>query len=321
VFFSEIDNQRIKVYQHHYPGHKAVGDIDFVTIDRLPSHDLLIGGSPCQDLSIARGKREGLDGDKSGLFYKFLDVVREKKPKYFMMENVASMSKDDKNEISRCLGVQPVTISSVSFTGQHRVRHYWCNFPVKPVDKEPKDGRDCIDRDQKPIVLTLDGNKMHSITFEGEKKSGEWFNNYSSKWDLIAWSRSTRYKYFPNDPKDKTMEDWIEKNPALLWKSHGLTPDNFIKISYVEQRIKINMGANTLVGGKHCARMSSRNYVRHGKFIRPVNRLECLRLQGLPDDYLDMLSDSSAYTAIGDSFTLDPIVHILNSLKEVISNE
>jgi DNA-cytosine methyltransferase len=313
-FFSEIQPQRVKAYLKNFPDHKNIGNIDFVDIDRLPRVNVLIGGSPCQDLSIARGKREGLDGDQSGLFYKFLDVIRERKPEFFILENVASMRDEDRDEISRCLGVQPVMISSEVFTGQKRMRYYWCNFPILPLPTEKIDPRIHIDKTVKPNEKDLDWDQMHSVYYKEEKVA---LQKHKSKWDWISWSRSTRYKEF----KDlEGFNDWIVKNPNIDYKIKGqgsLCPS---KISYVEQRVKINSGANTCVTGKHCARMSAKNYIRHGEMVRQPTVKECLRLQGLPDDFLDGLSESAAYAAIGDSFTLGPIIHILKSLKGVISS-
>jgi DNA (cytosine-5)-methyltransferase 3A len=313
AFFSEINNQCVRVFDHHFPGHKNVGHIDFVEIDKLPSFDLLIGGSPCQDLSIARGKREGLDGDQSGLFYKFLDILREKKPKYFMLENVASMKDEDRDEISRCLGVQPVMINSVYFTGQERKRYYWCNFPILPTPTEVVDARKLIDKKDVPAKGKLDWKVMHSVWHEGIKRGRSFYRDLDSDWDVVGWSRSTRYKEFETDI---ALESWCRENSIFDFKIMG--PG---KISYVEQRIKINMGVNTLVTGKHCARMSSKSFVRKGKAVRQLNRKECARFQGLPDDYLEMLSDSAAYSALGNSFTLDVIEHIMISLKSFINQK
>lgn len=323
-FFSEILPQRVSAYLKHFPDHTNIGNIDFVDIDRLPKIDVLIGGSPCQDLSIARGKgREGLDGDQSGLFYKFLDVLREKKPKYFILENVASMKDEDRDEISKKLGVQPVMFSSVHWTGQNRQRYYWCNFPVQTALPAPVDPRWCIDKTDIPtdsMSKYIKLSELHSAYRPSGKMSNP--KNYakdSVDWDFVSWSRSTRYKQFQNE--NQLKEFLHHKDIEDFKRMPSTNPSWPIRISYVEQRIKINIQANTLVTGKHCARMSAKNFVRHKGKMRPINTVEALRLQGLPDDYLSGLSDSAIYSAVGDSFTLGPIVHILNSLKEVTSNE
>lgn len=98
--------------------------------------DLLIGGSPCQDLSALRRNREGLNGKKSSLFYEWLSIKEQIKPRYFLLENVATMKDDDKQIIDDLLGVDGVYINSSLFSAQLRKRYYWTNIPF---DKEIQD--------------------------------------------------------------------------------------------------------------------------------------------------------------------------------------
>ena len=85
-FASEIDNHAINVTQNNYPNTKQLGSVLNVKCTDLPKIDLLIGGSPCQSFSNA-GLRNGFDG-KSGLFWEFVRVLNETKPKYFLLDNV-----------------------------------------------------------------------------------------------------------------------------------------------------------------------------------------------------------------------------------------
>jgi DNA (cytosine-5)-methyltransferase 1 len=87
IGFSEIDKYASAVLKYHWPNTKNYGDITKINWSEVPDFDLLTGGSPCQDLSIA-GKRAGLAGRRSGLFYEYMRAVREKRPKYFIWENV-----------------------------------------------------------------------------------------------------------------------------------------------------------------------------------------------------------------------------------------
>ena len=129
-FASEIDKYAIKVTQENFPETVQLGDVTKWRTWKLPKIDLLIGGSPCQSLSITQSKtREGLDG-KSKLFFSFIDVLSHVKPKYFLFENVASMSKECKGIISGLLGCEPVFINSNVFAAQDRPRLYWTNIPV-----------------------------------------------------------------------------------------------------------------------------------------------------------------------------------------------
>lgn len=87
VGFSEIDKHASAVLRYHYPDIKNYGDISQIDWSTVPDFDLLVGGSPCQDFSIA-GKRAGLAGARSGLFGEYVRALEEKKPAYFIWENV-----------------------------------------------------------------------------------------------------------------------------------------------------------------------------------------------------------------------------------------
>ena len=87
VGFSEIDKYASQVLKYHYPNTKNYGDCSKIDYREVPDFDLLTGGSPCQDFSIA-GKRKGIVGERSGLVWEYLRCLEEKKPKYFIWENV-----------------------------------------------------------------------------------------------------------------------------------------------------------------------------------------------------------------------------------------
>lgn len=137
-YASEIDKYAIQVTQKNWPDTIKIGDVKNVWARNLPKIDLLIGGSPCQDLSIAKNDREGLKGARSGLFWHYVRLLRTCKPKYFLLENVASMPKEAKQIITRELGVEPILINSALVSAQQRKRLYWTNIPniTQPKDKE-----------------------------------------------------------------------------------------------------------------------------------------------------------------------------------------
>jgi DNA (cytosine-5)-methyltransferase 3A len=135
-YSSEIKPYAIELTQYHFPDTIQVGDvtkwrewdIDWQSID------LILSGSPCQDLSAA-GKRAGLNGSKSSLFFEFVDIlnyIKSLNPNVlFLQENVGSASKLDVGIMSRCLGVYPVRINSSLVTAQLRDRYYWTNIRTK----------------------------------------------------------------------------------------------------------------------------------------------------------------------------------------------
>lgn len=139
-FASEIKDDGIKVTQHNYPNTIQLGSVIDLKGNDLPKIDLLIGGSPCQNLSIAMAKqhRKGLEGDKSSLFYEYYRLLNETNPKYFLLENVGGMDKKDREIITELLGVEPIKINSKLVSGQLRNRLYWTNIPdiKQPQDKK-----------------------------------------------------------------------------------------------------------------------------------------------------------------------------------------
>lgn len=123
---SEIDNDAIKVAITNFPNIVEIGDIRGV--DSVSNIDLLIGGSPCQSLSLL-GDGSRFDG-KSGIFYEFVRLKNEINPRWFLFENVG-MRKADEFEISKQLGVWPIKINSNLVMPQSRPRLYWTNIDVK----------------------------------------------------------------------------------------------------------------------------------------------------------------------------------------------
>lgn len=140
-YASEIDKYAIAVAQKNYPDTIQIGDINTVHFTDFMDVDLIIGGSPCQDLSIAKQNREGLRGARSGLFWRYVDALATIRPKWFLLENVASMRNEDRDAITATLKkIYPETecimINSALVSAQQRKRYYWTNWHVEqPQDK------------------------------------------------------------------------------------------------------------------------------------------------------------------------------------------
>ena len=142
-YASEIDEYAMKISNKNYPEIIQLGDIRNVSeeiLDSIMPIDMIIGGSPCQDLSnykYDRGEVTGLNGEKSGLFYEYIRILKYVKPKYFLLENVASMEDKWKDLMSEIIGVQPIMINSALVCAAERKRLYWTNIPnvEQPKDK------------------------------------------------------------------------------------------------------------------------------------------------------------------------------------------
>jgi len=158
-FASEIDKYATQVTKNNYPNTIQLGDVSKVNGFELPKIDLMFGGSPCQNFTFA-GKRQGMvtkdsiditslkqyldlkntgfefDG-QSYLFWEYIRILNEVKPKYFLLENV-KMENKWKKLISSILNIEPILINSNLFSAQNRQRLYWTNIPIKelPTNKE-----------------------------------------------------------------------------------------------------------------------------------------------------------------------------------------
>lgn len=129
---SEIDKDAIFISEKNHLEIEEVGNVIGLKSEELGRVDLLLGGSPCQSFS-RQGNGEGFDG-KSGLFWEFVRVFEEVKPKFFLFENV-EMKKEWEEIITEALGVKPIFLNSGEFSAQKRRRLYWTNIKFDPVKK------------------------------------------------------------------------------------------------------------------------------------------------------------------------------------------
>ena len=148
-YASEIDKYAIKVAKENFPETIHLGDIKDIKGKDLPEIDLIVSGSPCQGFSFA-GKQLAFDDPRSALFFEFVRLLREVKPKYFLLENVR-MKKEFQNVISQqvsniypecnngsLFGIEPIKINSALVSAQSRNRLYWTN--IQNIE-QPKDLR------------------------------------------------------------------------------------------------------------------------------------------------------------------------------------
>lgn len=263
-YASEIDKYAINITQKHFPNTIQIGDVRNIdtTFFNEPI-DLLIGGSPCQNLSIA-GDKKGLEGSESKLFYEYLRLLKDLKPKYFLLENNSSMSLDNKNKISDLMGIQPIEINSAFFSGQQRKRLYWTNINF---DKSFEDKNICVE--QILDYSFTDVDLSNEVIFTNN------YNEYSLKPVKIGYIGKGRQG---------------ERVYSIKAKSITLT---------------VSGGGR---GGK-----TGLYLINH--IVRRLSPLECERLQTLPDNYTNGLSNTQRYKCIGNGWTVDVIAHIFKGLK------
>ena len=215
----EIDKYSSMVTKLNFPDTIALGDITKVNFEMLPKIDFLIGGSPCQDLSFAKGNGKGLEGERSGLFYKYfeaLEVLRKKNPEIkFLLENV-KMKQEWKDIISDKLGVQPIFINSADFSAQNRQRLYWTNIPVDewiPCNDKLQDvleQGEALKTKSQTIPATLYKENVKSMLKRNKKGLlvGEWFVNRDKAYPITAtYSGACPRDYFEKSQRQLVFTD------------------------------------------------------------------------------------------------------------------
>jgi DNA (cytosine-5)-methyltransferase 3A len=153
-YASEIDKHAIAQTQFNFPNTIQLGSVVNVDVAKLKPIDILFGGSPCQSFSFA-GKRKGMSTKdeqqiltlehylqlksegfefegQSYLFWEYMRLLNECKPKYFLLENVEMGEKWEK-VLSKAIGVNGIHINSALVSAQNRKRIYWTNIGLKPA--------------------------------------------------------------------------------------------------------------------------------------------------------------------------------------------
>ena len=285
----EIEASAIKISQKNYPQIEHCGDVTTADFTQYQGFDLLIGGSPCQDLSIANQNGKGLHGERSGLFWEYYRALATARPKYYLFENVASMKKTDKDTITKFLGVEPIMINSALVSGQQRKRLYWTNIPEvkQPADKGIylKD----VLQDESVIPCALRTRKDYTGSYKRlEAKSDGKANSLTGVRTDSMYCKPLRIGHFNTAGQGDRIYSVQGKSVCLSANGGG-------------------RGAKT---GLYRIDLPDGDYV-----VRKLSPVECERLQTLPDNYTEGVPDTKRIKALGNGWTVDVIAHIFTGLK------
>ena len=320
-YSSEIKPAAIKLTQHHYPDTIQLGDvtkwkewdIDWESID------LVLSGSPCQDLSIA-GKRKGLEGERSGLFWVFVDIlnhIKELNPDVlFLQENVGSAPRGDVGIMSRALGVYPVRINSSLVTAQLRDRYYWTNIRTT---QDGLFGDIVVDipqpRDRKIMFkdIVVDGAvKTDKSRCLGERTiaSASYKDLYSDKAQKFLKGRESIGMMSLVYVKDEEVR--VKTNTK---KGYDVaTEEDCIDLAFPKSKTR---RGRVTKGKAPCLMEASNNlYTLKDMKVRTVNKVEMCRLQGFPDNWCDILTKNQTGSLLGDGWTLPIIEHIFKHIGD-----
>ena len=315
-FASEIDKYAIQVTMANYPNTIQLGSVVNVDGYALPKIDLLIGGSPCQSFSFA-GKRKGMattdeqeiltlehylklkaEGyefeGQSYLFWEFMRLLYEVKPKYFLLENV-EMGEKWEGVLTQAIGVHALHINSALVSAQNRKRIYFTNigmesaglfgYPVSIIEK-PKDKKILL-----KDILESEVDEKYFLSEKGVDR-------------IMSYNNA-----------DRSLDD-NNKSLCLASGYHKQGRDNQLIVHNTMPRSsttgKGGTGHLSRNDGKtYCLDTGNTNAVEIvNSRIRRLTPIECERLQTVKDNYTNYVSDSQRYKMLGNGWTIEVISHI-----------
>ena len=352
-FASEIDKYAIQVAKANFPDTVHLGDVtELQTHDgRLFVHDeqwqtlnkgaykrkidLLIGGSPCQGFSFA-GKQLNFDDPRSKLFFEFVRLLKALKPKYFLLENV-NMKKEYQDVISDLLGCKPVDINSNRVSAQNRRRLYWTNIPVRSMPENKhiylkdilEDGftdrekSHCIDanyfkggnlksyfeKNRRQLVFDFDDPTDTGLQLAGEA-------------DLKGHGYNRRVYHPDGKAPSLCAASGGNLEPKIFagsfrgrYRENGIRQDHKMPVAgLAEQELEIREDGKT----NSLTTVQKDNVAVHVEELkwRKLTPIECERLQTVPDNYTNHVSNTQRYRMLGNGWTVDVICHLLEGMKD-----
>ena len=345
-YASEIDKYAIKVTQANFPNTIQLGDVECVDAVELSKLDinLMMGGSPCQGFSFA-GHQLNFDDPRSRLFFNFVEILKIVQPKYVLLENVR-MSKKSQDIISKYMGFEPQALNSKYVSAQNRYRLYWFGkrvgdtyeqIPIPPMLDKGLTMQDILEDGYATDEMTS-GGKSHCLT--ARYNGAVWWNSIKRKQrtmvlkdnptmskdglirvgtaDLKGHDSIRRvYAQEGKAPTLTTMQGGHREPKVAIGRivnrrldEHGTRKDDQLDLPFTRQlEVRADDKSNCLTT------VQKDNVVVSKDMWRKLTPLECERLQTLPDNYTNHVSNSQRYKMIGNGWTVDVIAHILKGME------
>lgn len=337
----EIDKYANLIAKKNFPNDKYYGDVTTADFTQYSGFDLLIGGSPCTYWSIAKTNREITpDGVGGQLFMHYVRALKESKCKYFLYENNYSIHKDIKAFISEQLGVEPIMTNSALVSAQQRKRCYWTNIPNV---KQPDDRGILLKDILESGVIDRDKNR-YLLSSCGRTTTREYFMKHQGQMVAEPVAVAQRGRYVNSGTRSKKVDGGTYQTIEARQDKKANCLTTVQKDCMIAEPIRIGTiehGGNTKYDSKQW-----RVYSVQGKsvticgqgggagaktglykidlpdgdyIIRKLTPIEAERLQTLPDNYTEGISNTQRYKCIGNGWTVNVIAHILKGLKKEVS--
>lgn len=277
IGFSEIDKYAIQIYQKQFPNHKNYGDITKINVQELPDFDLLVGGFPCQAFSIA-GKRKGFDDTRGTLFFDIARILKEKRPRNFILENVKGLLSHDNGRTFKTI---ISTLVELGYCVEWQVLNAK-NFGVPQ------------NRERVFIVGHLGGIPERKVFPIGENDK----ENIKSKQmgrNTVSATVSTR------TGSTAGGQQFIAGTIRTYKDGSGFR--------------KIKSGLSPTIPARAREDGNGQPVICNETRIRRLTPLECERLMGYPDGWTEGLSDTQRYKTLGNGIVSNVVAEVVKKLS------
>jgi DNA (cytosine-5)-methyltransferase 1 len=314
VGFSEIDKYATAIYQKHFPSHKNYGDITRIVAEDLPDFDLLVGGFPCQAFSIA-GKRRGFEDTRGTMFFELARILRAKKPRLFVFENVKGLLNHDGGKTFKTI------IAAIDELG------YDCQWQVLnsknhgvPQNRErvfivghsrgtPRPEVFPLGADDR-ATHNLQGHVSNTLTarYHGGEATGTCVEEGefdAQEVRVVGDMAGEKWERFHESSRRVYGVDGI--SPTVPTSAGGGHIPK-INVRDIEESLAFEGLEITEKGYEVLDRINKMQRIRR---LTPT---ECERLQGFPDGWTDSVSDTQRYKTLGNAVTVNVIDSIMSRL-------
>lgn len=311
VWANEWDKYARQIYELRFNRKIDPRDIRLVATDELPDFDLLVGGFPCQAFSIA-GKRLGFEDTRGTLFFEIARIIKDKRPKYFLLENVKGLLSHDNGKTLQTI---LATINELGYESEWQILNSK-NHGV-PQNRERIFISGYIRGEPRPKIFPIrESNKLYSEPNENKEKIHKLASTLTAR-QLMNWSGNFVIKQInnPTHSNDVMVEvprihNLQSRNPdrpsltricdcgsgKLYQKCHGVPAGS--------GHISKNDGTT------YCLDTANSQGVEIDKKIRRLTEIECERLQGFPDNWTESISSTQRYKCLGNAVTVNVVYDI-----------
>ena len=347
-FACEIDKYAMQIANKNFPNTIQLGDVTTANYYFDKDIDLLLCGSPCQGFSFA-GKQLAFDDPRSKLFFEFIRIMNDLKPRYVLLENVR-MKKEFEDVITEHMGFPPQLRNSSVASAQNRWRNYWfgvlINGKYEQIIIPPMEDKGLVlkdilqtDHDEPPVPINERNARHHknpnqkALCTTATMYKGAGNNGMTIVDRLMPVGEAEEYAHY-NYRATKEVYHMDGKAPTLLTMQGGnrepkvatYSPKggrivnrrldaNGVRKDYqmdlpLEPQVEVRNDDKT-----NClTTVQKDNVVVEGMTWRKLTPVECERLQTLPDNYTEGVSKTQRYKMIGNGWTVDVIAHILGEM-------